>query len=93
MLDVSDDSDEDYEWSMGKINYNRKMRGTLIGCEIISVFHDGAIVEAGENKALFCEAYVVNERVLSCVKAAPARFQSDSSLGRRSPRRAIGAAV
>lgn len=63
MLDVSDDSDEDgdsYEWSMGKINYNRKMRGSLIGCEINSLFHDGAIVEAGENKALICEAYVVN---------------------------------
>ena len=61
MLDVSDDSDEDgdsYEWSMGKINYNRKMRGSLIGCEINSLFHDGAIVEAGENKALICE--VVN---------------------------------
>jgi hypothetical protein len=45
---------------MGKINYNRKMRGSLIGCEINSLFHDGAIVEAGENKALICKAYVVN---------------------------------
>jgi hypothetical protein len=88
MRDVSDDSDDDgdtyddyrvvvdLEWSTGKINDYGKKRGWLIVCELISPFHDGAIAEAGDNKALIREAYVVNERFFSCVKAAPARLQT-----------------
>ena len=77
----SDDSDDyravvNLEWSTGKINDNGKKRGLLIVFELISPCHDGAIAEAGDSKAFIREAYVVNERFFSCVKAAPARLQT-----------------
>ena len=94
----SDDSDDyravvDLEWSTGKINDNGKKRGWLIVCELISPFHDGASAEAGDNKALIREAYVVNERFFSCVKAAPDSKLAHSSLRRRPSLRAIEAAA
>ena len=77
----SDDSDDyrvvvDLEWSTGKINDYGKKKGWLVVCELISPCHDGAIAEAGDNKSFIREAYVVNERFFSCVKAAPARLQT-----------------
>ena len=54
----------------------RKKRGGLTICELISPFHDIVIAEAGDNEAFIREADVVNERLFSCVKAAPARLQT-----------------
>ncbi len=39
-------------------------------------FHDAAIADAGDDKRLIREAYVVNEQFFACVKAVPARLQT-----------------
>ena len=51
-------------------------RGWFIVCELISPFHDAAIADAGDDKRLIREAYVVNEQFFACVKAVPARLQT-----------------
>ena len=77
----SDDSDDyravvNLEWSTGKINDNGKKRGWLIVCELISPFRDGAISEAGDNKAFIREAYVVNERFFCSTSNSPLKSRA-----------------
>ncbi len=87
MRDISDDDVDmpyddyrivvDLEWSSNKITgpgYNKK-KGWMLVCELISPYHDAAIVAAGDDKTAIREAYVINDSFFACVCAAPKQIQ------------------
>jgi hypothetical protein len=81
LRDTSEEYDDyrvivDLEWSQQKVKDYGNKKGWILVCELMSPYHDAAIAEAGEDKGSIREAYIINEELFACVKAAPTQRQT-----------------